>query len=70
VKEADTEARSLSKVDILVQQPRSALPGRTLDEVAVEPHRFEPAKPKSRRSDRAKKNGSMSRNLPFGGFEP
>lgn len=46
-KENDTEAKSLSEMDILVEQPASVLSGRTLAEIARDPPPF--VRGKSRR---------------------
>lgn len=44
IKESDCEARSLSEMDILLEQPRSVLTGRSLAEVASDPLPFIPKK--------------------------
>jgi bifunctional non-homologous end joining protein LigD len=53
VKERDTEAKSLSDMDILVKEPASALTGRTLEQIASDPPLFIPVK--STRSSKSKK---------------
>lgn len=63
-KEPDAEARPLSEMNIVREMPRSVLTGRTLDEVAAEPHRFESVKRERNVPDR------NQLSLPFDDVEP
>ena len=56
-KEDDAEAWPLSMRNLVAEMPTSVLTGRTLEEVAAEPHRVVPSRSSSQRSARSPKNG-------------